>query len=380
MPKPTTKIQSKKKVPLRLPIAKARKPKPKTTPSGVTSRVSRPLSLSVLDRYRLACINPFDPGAQGVQAPDEYPCSGVIRSHVRFRASLKSDSTGLLAVSFFPSPCLNMVFTAGTIATNLVYNNGINGTIQAGCLDSVLASNFRVWRPVCGGIQIRNNQPFNTIIGAATAATVPATCEYNINQSVLNYLGTTGNNDTITVLNSILGSTDVPSANMAALYGAKTGNCDQLIDKSLLLRMIPCGSSAHTWRNTNQSLGGNASYSISNTETVLISDGNTTGQSPSQSMDVRDFSIPLLYMDGLPVSSPVVTIDYILHFEGRSAVTTTLSSYASLQQSAIRDEAFPPQAVNGFLAKLPQIAMAACEFGSEFSSSLGLLAKMVKGI
>lgn len=312
--------------------------------------------VTALEKLRIAFADPFDPRAVGVSAPDDWPSPGIEQRHIRARFTVSSSSSGTCSWAFMPSPTISLIGTnASSITPTLAYSS--NWTSSGGAFgmmtDASLDSLFTSWRPVCGGVRIRNNLSSNNVVGQGIVTASPLCGSKAVNQTVIDTLTITATTN-YALAASLMRSqfwggdsvSDLPSAGMISNPGAISFGMDQIgQNHEVLARMLPCGSMAYKWRNNNGiapvafPVSTNTDYvQGEQTITQVVTVGgvtNTIQVAQESGADVQDFNGVFLYVDGLPASTASLTIDYILHFEGRAPNGAAVSAAASERKDSV---------------------------------------------
>jgi len=354
-------------------------------------------ALNSLQKFALACKDPFDERCFGVAAPDDWKSVGCVQAHCRWRGTVFCDENGAIACLFMPSPCITMAFIS-TNATGVVpitpcsgpsstsgfgYNTAASNydNVYGITTDAMFGTGYTSWRPVAGGVRIRNNQSFQNVTGQCITAVVPGCGSDHLNQTTMNtYQNTLASQGGQFIKTCVLGegttTADLPSAQTIELRGAKNFAVDQIINKDYMLHLLPQGPTAYRWRaastakiasssgagvnmgldilageqgaavvgsNTNIVTGNSsisgaaiASSTVGTAITTVAVGGIQTGITYNtqgnncHTGDMTDWGIGAFYADGWSAGATgVLSFDYILHYEGRPVLAASqISSFS----------------------------------------------------
>jgi hypothetical protein len=301
--------------------------------------------------------NPFDPEAAGAMAPDDWSIAGCTPFHVKMFDSIPM-AGGSALVAFFPSPTISATscYSSSTVFGSSTHPFVSNDLFTIGCLSiSGLAAEFDAIQIVGGGVRVFNAQTFTAVTGTAWFAEYPG-LETPINQSTITAMGGTSY---VPLLGTSLGLTSVPTGATPGFYPQQTPGsirrkADQMMENEILLRFLPCGPKAFTWKNCSNISGITNGYQLIGSGTSGYDSSVGTYVVPQdQTGSCADWTCPGLAAQGLGTNG--LQFEYILHMVGRTAPNSALIYDNNLLYSTPQASTPGTEQVFNFIRKVAPI-------------------------
>lgn len=338
------------------------------------------MKMDMVNVYRNALLNPFDPYVAGVKIPEPFPCfSTTYKLQGSFAVSSPLSTVGGGFV-LRPSPSAmfvqtgvvtglpaSLVFTISTSTPNYASNNpGVYGIIGP-----TLANAFSTYRVVTAGFKISVTQPIGTNggrTGWVYIAPVPTQQDFP-GDSVLTNVAITPTYAS-RLLDRMAANT-ITGASILELPGAIKVNLGEVGSQTILLADRPTSFQYANFYPTNETATLNPTVTEATDEAYTTTTGVPVAVDPIQgSTGMPGHTSYVVWFEALPgVSQSLCEVEYIMHLEGVPTPPTQLNVVPSGPELTSRGNWL------SVLETVPKVGMAILDIAKEYGPMVARLAQ-----